>query len=120
MSGRPVPEWCRPGAPAVITDGSDDPLGMWRAVQITDVTDDRVYVQAVRPYRSQHEFALRGADERPVLAGRNLFGPNEPVWQLAPADAPDVIAQRQRRDEAKHPGTGPSDWELTDEGWRLR
>lgn len=100
-----VPEWCRPGAPAVVTVGADDSANsgardMWRAVTITDVTNKTVTVAATRPYIGFFVFRSAGPDTRPYA--------EKPRWFLAPADAPDVLAQRRRRDEAKY-GPGLTD-----------
>lgn len=106
-----VPEWCRPGAPAVITDGTTDPTGMWRAVKVASVRDSVVGVTATSPYTGAHTFYGQGGGKRPQVRPSRGF-----MWYLAPADDPQVAAQRAARDEAKY-GPGWREWVLAEDGW---
>ena len=111
-----VPDWCRYGADAVITaSASPDDIAdldakaharqRWQAVAIFEVTDKAIHVVAKPPYPGRYLFRPEGPDARPRLVHPRRFGlrprPSKPPLYLAPADAPDVVLQRQRRDQLK-------------------
>lgn len=93
----PAPDWCHPGAElAVVTrrPGGDPTVAY--TVHVARVTKTLVVVERrIRDHVSEDRYRIEPNGRRPRRRARDRWSEG---WELAPLDAPDVVAAYRRAD----------------------